>query len=49
MLHFFFGSIFWKLGGLIFGIATYEVIRYLVIDKVRQIFGFKKKNSEPKI
>lgn len=45
MLHFFFGSILWKLGGLIFCIAGYELVRYLLIDKVRQLFTKKKSDG----
>lgn len=48
MLHFFFGSILWKLGGLVFCIAGYELVRYLVIDKVKQLFSKKKSDGTTK-
>ena len=46
MFNFFAASIMWNLAGLAFSIAIYETLRYLVVDKVRQIFG-KKKPKDP--
>jgi len=41
MFHFFFAGIGWRLAELVFGIICYEVVRYLLIDKVRSIFKKK--------
>ena len=44
MFSFFAASFMWRLAGLFFTIAVYETLRYLVLDKIRQIVrSFKKK------
>jgi hypothetical protein len=44
MFSFFAASFMWRLAGLFFSIVIYETLRYLVLDKVRQIvLSFKKK------
>jgi hypothetical protein len=37
ILQWFMASFLFRLAGLVFSIAIYEIIRYLVINKVRQI------------
>lgn len=37
MFSFFAASFMWRLAGVFFTIIIYETLRYLVIDKVRQI------------
>lgn len=37
MFSFFAASFMWRLAGFFFTIIIYETLRYLVIDKVRQL------------
>jgi hypothetical protein len=46
MFHGFFFAIGWRLAELVFGIVCYEVVRYLVINKLKTLF--KKKPKETK-
>jgi hypothetical protein len=48
MFSFFAASFMWRLAGLFFSIVIYETLRYLVLDKVRQIFKKKPKPTETK-
>lgn len=45
MFSFFAASFMWRLAGLFFFIAIYETLRYLVLDKIRQIFKRKPKTK----
>jgi hypothetical protein len=45
MFHGFSFGIGWHFAQLIFGIACYEVVRYLVLNKLRDFFKNKSKEN----
>jgi hypothetical protein len=46
MFHGFSFGMGWNLAQLIFAIACYEVVRYLVINKLKTLFKKKPKDTE---